>query len=64
MLLFEKKYTKERLEAACRRAANSSKINYTLIKNILEKGLDKQALLFDNNPLPQHENIRGSGHYQ
>jgi transposase len=64
MLLLEKKYTKERLEAACQRAANSSKINYTLIKNILEKGLDKQALLFDNNPLPQHENIRGSGHYQ
>jgi transposase len=64
MLMLEKKYTKERLEAACRRAANSSKINYTLIKNILEKGLDKQPLLFENDPLPEHENIRGSSHYQ
>jgi transposase len=64
MLMLEKKYTKERLEAACRRASNGTRINYTMIKNILEKGLDKQPLLFDNNPLPTHENIRGSGHYQ
>lgn len=64
MLMLEKKYSKERLEGACRRAATGSKINYTMIKNILEKGLDKQPLLFDNNPLPDHENIRGSGHYQ
>jgi transposase len=64
MLMLEKKYTKARLEAACRRAANGSRINYTMMKNILEKGLDKQSLLFDNNPLPDHENIRGSGNYQ
>ena len=64
MLMLEKKYTRQRLEAACRRAANGSRINYTMIRNILEKGLDKQSLLFDNNPLPDHENIRGSGHYQ
>jgi len=64
MLMLEKKYTKQRLEAACRRAANGTRINYTMIKNILEKGLDKQPLLFDNNPLPEHDNIRGSGHYQ
>jgi len=64
MLMLEKKYTKQRLEAACRRAANGTRINYTMIKNILEKGLDKQPLLFDNNPLPEHDNIRGSGQYQ
>jgi len=64
MLMLEKKYTKKRLEAACTRAANGSKINYTMIKNILEKGLDKQPLLFDNTPIPKHENIRGPGHYQ
>ncbi len=63
MLMLEKKYTKERLEAACQRASNGSRINYTMIKNILEKGLDKQPLLFDDNPLPQHDNIRGSGNY-
>lgn len=64
MLMLQKKYTKERLEAACRRAANSSRINYTIIKNILEKGLDKQALLFDNTPPPQHGNIRGADQYR
>lgn len=64
MLMLEKKYTKQRLEAACRRAANGTRINYTMIKSILEKGLDKQPLLFDNNPLPEHDNIRGSQNYQ
>ena len=66
MLMLQKKYTRPRLEAACRRVANSSKVNYTMIKTILEKGLDKQELLFDkdNTPIPAHENIRGSGHYQ
>ena len=64
MLMLEKKYTRQRLEAACRRAATGTRINYTMIKNILEKGLDKQPLLFDNPPLPEHDNIRGSGHYQ
>jgi hypothetical protein len=64
MLMLENKYTKERLEAACRRAASGTRINYTMIKNILKKGLDKQIILFDNNPLPDHDNIRGSQNYQ
>jgi transposase len=63
MLMLEKTYTGARLEAACQRAANGSRINYTMIRNILQKGLDKQPLLFDNNPLPRHDNIRGSGNY-
>lgn len=64
MLMLAKKYTAQRLEAACRRAASGTRINYTMIKNILVNGLDKQPLLFDNNPLPKHDNIRGSDHYQ
>lgn len=64
MLTLEKKYTAARLEAACQRACNGTRINYTMIKNILEKRLDKQPTLFDNNPLPRHDNIRGSEHYQ
>ena len=63
MLMLEKKYTAVRLEAACQRASNATRINYTMIKNILAKGLDKQPLLFDNTPLPTHDNIRGSGNY-
>jgi len=63
MLLLEKKYN-NRLEAACKRASNNVRINYTLIKNILKNGLDKQAILFDNTPIPTHGNIRGAGQYQ
>ena len=64
MLMLEKKYTAFRLEAACQRACNGTRINYTMIRNILQKGLDKQALLFDNNPLPKHDNIRGANNYK
>jgi hypothetical protein len=64
MLMLEKKYTASRLEAACQRACNGTRINYTMIRNILQKGLDKQALLFDNTPLPQHDNIRGADNYR
>ena len=63
MLMLDKKYSK-RLEAACKRASNNVRINYTMIKNILKNGLDKQAILFDNTPIPTHGNIRGAKHYQ
>ncbi|NII29911.1 transposase family protein, partial [Pseudoflavitalea sp. X16] len=42
MLMLHKKYSPARLEAACTRALQGSRINYTMIKNILERGLDKQ----------------------
>lgn len=66
MLMLDKKYGNGRLEAACGRALQGSRVTYTLIKNILEKGLDKQAGLFNHtgNPIPQHDNIRGKDHYK
>lgn len=65
MLMLEKKYNATRLEAACQRAIQGSRINYTMIKTILEKGLDKQlSLIGENNIIPEHENIRGKDHYQ
>lgn len=65
MLMLGKKYGSTRLEAACGRALQGSRVTYTLIKNILDKGLDKQTDLFNhaNNPIPQHDNIRGKDHY-
>lgn len=64
MLMLQKKFTPERVESACSRALQGSRVNYTLIKNILERGLDKMVSI----PLPsisgQHENIRGKDHYQ
>ena len=64
MLMLGQQYTHERLEAACRRAASGTRINYTMIKNILKTGLDKSPMLFDSNPLPDHDNIRGPQNYQ
>jgi transposase len=64
MLMLQKKYGIDRLEAACLRALQGSRINYTLIKNILEHGLDKQLPQVIERPLPSHENIRGKDHYQ
>lgn len=64
MIMLQNKYGVVRLEAACKRALNGSKTNYTMIRSILEKGLDKQAELFESSAIPHHENIRGPEHYQ
>jgi hypothetical protein len=65
MLMLQKNYTSARLEAACTRALQGSRVNYTMIKNILEKGLDKQIRLFnEHKTIPPHDNIRGKDHYQ
>lgn len=64
MLMLQKKFGAERLEAACARALQGSRINYTMIKNILERGLDKQVHQPEFHPPPLHDNIRGKTHYQ
>ena len=70
MLVFspsKKKQDAARLIKAVERASNYGAFNYTMIKRILEKGLDKIA--FGEEPgsqasLPFHENIRGPQDYQ
>jgi transposase len=64
MLMLQKKYTPARLEAACSRALQGTRVNYTMIKNILERGLDGQLSMSIITPLPDHDNIRGKDHYQ
>lgn len=64
MLMLQKKYGVARLEAACSRVLQGTKVNYTMIKNILERGLDQQLALPVAPPLPEHNNIRGKDHYQ
>jgi len=65
MLMLQKTFGSSRLEAACARALGAPRVNYTMIKNILYAGLDKQQQTQDNNnSLPDHENIRGRDHYQ
>ena len=62
-----KRYSTERLEAACQRALNIRGISYRSIASILKNGLDR---LGDEDTqvsldLPQdHENLRGSAYYR
>lgn len=65
MLLLQNRYTRQRLEAACLRAANVPRPTLKMIRNILETGLDAQPLLFDpqDKPISVHTNIRGRENY-
>lgn len=56
---------KERLENACKRALSYDAVGYNQIKNILEKGLDKEEEQPDlfNVSISNHDNIRGSKYY-
>lgn len=63
VLMLEKTYGKARLETACGRVLTGTRINYTLIKNILSSGLDKMPLVEPVLPLPLHDNIRGADQY-
>ncbi len=62
--MLQNTFGRDRLEAACGRALHGTRINYTMIKNILHSGLDKQKMIFDNTQLPDHDNIRGPEHYK
>jgi len=58
-------YTPEGFEAACKRALRGTRVNYRMIKNILEKNLDKQEnTQQDLFSIPKHKNIRGKDTYK
>jgi transposase len=59
-----KKYSQERVEAACRRAVAIKAYSYKSVKSILDTGFDQQPLLEEKEVKPiEHENIRGEGYY-
>lgn len=66
ILSLASKTNKERLNKACTRALSYNAVGYHQIKNILERGLDKQQTLLDSMEVVsvKHENIRGSNYYQ
>lgn len=65
ILLLVNRYTLERVESACRRASESTCVNYGMVKRILEKGLDKESTQDNANQqyIPVNDNVRGSSHY-
>jgi len=64
-----RQYGNQRLDESCRRAISIGKFSYSIIKNILDKGLDKDIDIFhpdyqNHIHITSHENIRGAGNYQ
>ncbi len=68
LLRLEKRYPKERLEAACARALAFKAYSYKNVESILKNGLDQQPLGAPSSqsglPLLEHENLRGREYYQ
>jgi transposase len=68
LLRLEKRYSIERLEAACARALAFKAYSYKNVESILKKGLDQQPLVTalpqTHLPLLEHENLRGREYYQ
>jgi transposase len=64
ILSMASKIDKERLNNACKRALSYDSVSYNTIKNILERGLDKEEELdLFNVSLSNHDNIRGHEYY-
>lgn len=64
ILGFVGKVGRERLNNACKRAIEYGVYNYPTIKNILNRGLDKDISEQDSSlQIPFHENIRGKNYY-
>jgi hypothetical protein len=65
LLALARKYTPERLEAACTRAMAIRAPTLRSVTNILKCGLDSQPALFASvaNPVIEHENVRGPDYY-
>lgn len=53
-----------RVENACNRAYEADQYSYTIVKTILEKGLDRDTEPSSSIHLPDHENIRGKRNYK
>ena len=60
-----RRYSAERLEAACTRAMAIRAPNLRSVTNILNSGLDRQPSLLPatDSPAIEHENVRGADYY-
>ncbi len=68
IMRLEKRYSAERLEAACTRALFIKSNSYKSVESILKNGLDKQPPPFDDSSTKEsptdHPNIRGNEYYK
>ena len=65
VLHLAKKYGRERLENACKRASEYGAYNYNMVERILKKGWDQIDERMDGDmEMPEHNNIRGGKYYE
>lgn len=69
LIRLSKRYSAERVEAACQRARAIASPSYRSVRSILKNGLEKPPLQLplltdSNHPVSDHENIRGPEYYQ
>jgi transposase len=65
VLRLVKKYSPERLEAACARALSVKSFSYKSVESILKHGLDQRPLRAQSTRVHSaHRNIRGPNYYQ
>ncbi len=60
VLSLNRRYGSIRLENACKRLAGYRSVNYTMIKNILEKNLDMAGDQEPVSQMPQNDYVRGA----
>ena len=64
ILRLAKRYSKERLESACKRAVFIRGYSYKSVESILKHGLDKEDLpQYESGLTVTHENIRGNNYF-
>jgi transposase len=63
VISLEKRFDKNRLEAACAKALSLGALSYQSVKSILEKNLDAAPSVQELPPLPSHDNVRGGSYY-
>ncbi len=66
ILRLGKRYTPERLEAACQRALAINSLGYKSVESILKHGLDQKPLSGEQPRMQpiEHDNLRGPEYYQ
>jgi transposase len=64
VISLEKRFGKDRLEAACGRATSLGALSYQSVKSILEKNLEQAPATQTLPPLPSHDNVRGGSYYK
>lgn len=65
VLGLQRRFGRDRLEAACNRALTCDTVRYKSVHSILTTGLDKAPTTSKPIiPTPLHDNIRGPGYYQ